>query len=106
LQRRKEDVEAAITKAAAFRKELAVKRNEQNFFRLRRMQLKPGDLVLKFDYTQMRDLTTKAKMRPRWLGPYRISKQSPVSRAYRLETLDGIVFDRPTHGDYLKKFVE
>ncbi|KAH6985153.1 hypothetical protein EDB80DRAFT_691212 [Ilyonectria destructans] len=70
------------------------------------MQLKPGDLVLKFDVRRTHDLTTRAKMRPRWQGPYRISSQSPVSRAYRLETLDGIVFDRPTQGDYLKKFVE
>ena len=105
LSRHTEDVEEARKRVAAFRKKLSIRTNANNANTLRTVPLREGDLVLKYSMPRAFDHSRTAKMDMKWEGPYRISKRSPISGAYRLRTLDGIELDRSFSGDHLKKFI-
>jgi hypothetical protein len=98
-----EDVEIARRRVAEFRERKAA-RKDQGFPRaLRKAPLKVGDLVLRYDNPRKTDLSTAAKFKPRWQGPYRI-KTASVKGWYHLETLDGLPLSVTCHGEHLKVF--
>lgn len=106
LERREEDLEAARAKVKEYRENLARKTTASNAFKLRKTPLSKGDLVLLYDVKNHHDLSSAAKLKPRWRGPYKIREILRETRTYILETLDGVEMKGTCHGDRLKAFVK
>lgn len=106
LERREEDLEAARAKVKEYRENLARKTTASNAFKLRKTPLSEGDLVLLYDVKNYHDLSSAAKLKPRWRGPYKIREILRETRTYILETLDGVEMKGTCHGDRLKAFVK
>ncbi|KAL6406714.1 putative gag-pol poly protein [Ilyonectria robusta] len=106
LERRQEDREAARQKVKEYRENLARKTTASNAFKLRKKPLSLGDLVLLYDVKNYHDLSTAAKLKPKWRGPYRIREALAETRTYILESLDGVKMAGTCHGDRIKAFVK
>ncbi|KAL6406203.1 putative gag-pol poly protein [Ilyonectria robusta] len=74
--------------------------------KLRKKPLSLGDLILLYDVKNYHDLSTAAKLKPKWQGPYRIREALAETRTYILETLDSVKMAGTCHGDRIKAFVK
>ena len=70
-------------------------------------ELKEGDLVLVRDTLGDMDMSRLTKLKPKWKGPYKISRIPPDrSGWYQLEDLDGARFRNKTPGNRITKFFQ
>ena len=104
LMRKEEDVEKARSKVLAFRKRIAERTDKSNVHTLRTEPLQEGDIVLTYDNVRSNDMSRMAKMKMRWQGPFRILRRSATTKAYTLETLDGIRIPGTYAADQVKRF--
>ncbi|RCI12114.1 hypothetical protein L249_0751 [Ophiocordyceps polyrhachis-furcata BCC 54312] len=104
LGRKKEDVDKARLKVAAYRVRLAKRTDNDNRHTIRDQPIQPGDLVLSYDVRRATDHGRISKLKMRWDGPFRVISRAEVTGSYRIETLDGIPLDRTISGDHLKAF--
>ena len=100
LERRDEDLEEA-----AYHLQRIRMGNKELFDETRVLVREPpeiGDLVLLHD-TKLKT-SHSAKLRYRWLGPYRVRDKNAILGTYWLEELDGTPFRSTFNGSRLKKF--
>jgi len=69
------------------------------------MEIKEGDLVLKYNSIAEVDMLRNRKLSYKWLGPYRVRKAIPEKGTYILEEFDGTQLAGTYSGNRLKKFV-
>jgi len=72
---------------------------------IRQVEIKKGDLVLKYNSIVKVDISQNRKLSYKWLGPYRVCKAIPKKGTYILEEFDGMQLAGTYSGNRLKKFV-
>jgi len=105
LERRHEDIEAAVAHVNAYRAGIKKRIDKENRHRLRAGKLQAGDLVLIYDSPGELDKSSIRKLMWKWNGPYRIADVGE-NKSYQISTLDGI----PVSGSFpphrIKAFVK
>ncbi|KAF3918141.1 hypothetical protein AA313_de0203932 [Arthrobotrys entomopaga] len=101
LERRDEDLEEATFRLERHRENAAESWDERHTVTDRTFQI--GEMVLLHD-TQLK-FSHSAKLRYRWIGPYRIAEAYPEKGSYRIAELNGALKKRAVASDRLKPFL-
>lgn len=100
LRARDEDLEG--TAARHRRKRQEAKDWTDDHRRLRATAIPIGRLVLVWDELHYVNMSSDAKLRYRWIRPYRVTSVDPDKRVYRLEQFDGTPLKGTYAGSRLK----
>lgn len=96
------DLDISRNEAHQASEESKEKRKEKFDSRLRRQELKVGDIVF---LQQSPQNLSKKSFAVRWKGPYRISELAGEhSTSFRIQSMEGKHFSGTYHGDQLKKY--